>query len=171
MTTISKFRWFWAWDDEKEETWLGEMARQGWHLQVVRPVGNYTFEAGEPRDVAYRLDFFTDHKNKESYLQLFQDAGWEHVGEYGSWQYFRKPVLEGEPPEIFTDNESKIKKYQRVMVLLAVLLPIYIPMLNSLNRRPGILFGIMTFIVFVIMVLFGYSLAMLLRRINQLRKV
>jgi hypothetical protein len=70
----------------------------------------YTFEKGEPRNNFYRLDFLSNYKDKENYLQLFEDAGWSHVGEYGSWQYFRKTALEGETPEIFTDNESKIKK-------------------------------------------------------------
>jgi len=27
--TIRVFRWFWAWEDDREEAWLGEMARRG----------------------------------------------------------------------------------------------------------------------------------------------
>jgi len=33
MATISKIKWFWAWQDEKEEAWLSNMARDGWHLK------------------------------------------------------------------------------------------------------------------------------------------
>ncbi len=34
MKEIKKeFKWFWAWNDEKEEQWLTAMAQQGWHLQ------------------------------------------------------------------------------------------------------------------------------------------
>jgi len=29
MTTMKQFHWFWAWDDEKEENWLREMAQKG----------------------------------------------------------------------------------------------------------------------------------------------
>ena len=29
-TTITRqFRWFWAWDDDKEEAWLRDMSNQG----------------------------------------------------------------------------------------------------------------------------------------------
>ncbi len=30
--TRCKFRWFWAWNDDREEEWLGSMSREGWHL-------------------------------------------------------------------------------------------------------------------------------------------
>ena len=56
MTTLKKFRWFWAWDDEKEEQWLREMAQKGWHLLSVSIPGNYTFEQGAPKGYVYRLD-------------------------------------------------------------------------------------------------------------------
>ena len=69
MTTMKQFHWFWAWDDEKEEAWLREMAQKGWHFQSVTPPGNYTFEKGEPRDDVYRLDRFVDNQNsKADYL-------------------------------------------------------------------------------------------------------
>jgi hypothetical protein len=28
--TIRKFKWYWAWQDEKEERWLSEIAQQGY---------------------------------------------------------------------------------------------------------------------------------------------
>ena len=79
MTTISKFKWFWAWQDEKEEAWLHEMAKEGLHLQRMGLPGSYIFEVGEPRDDYYRMDFITDRKDYQNYLQLFKDAGWEHI--------------------------------------------------------------------------------------------
>ncbi len=169
MTTQKVFRWFWAWDDEKEEAWLRGMAQQGWHLQAVTFPGRYHFEQGTPRDDVYRLDFFTEHRDKAAYLQLFHDAGWEHVEEYGSWEYFRKEAVNGEAPEIFTDPESKIKKYQRLLLVLAATFPIWSITINRLNEREGLFFQAIAFMGFLLILFYIYAIMMLLRRINQLR--
>ncbi len=39
-----------------------------------------------------------------------------------NWQYWRKPIVAGDTPEIFTDNDSKIKKYQRLLLFMAFML-------------------------------------------------
>ncbi len=52
-----KFKWFWAWQDEKEESWLRTMSQQGWHLVSARPFGVYYFRGGDKSDFVYRLDF------------------------------------------------------------------------------------------------------------------
>ena len=46
--TMKTNKWFWPWQDEKEETWLGEMSREGWHLRSVKLLCSYSFEKGEP---------------------------------------------------------------------------------------------------------------------------
>lgn len=109
------------------------MSRQGWHLREIQLLNRYTFESGAPGEVAYRLDFMTNPKDKQDYLQLFQDAGWEYALEYGSWQYFRKAVTTDEVPEIFTDNESKAKKYQRILVLLVIFSVVMNPAIGGGN--------------------------------------
>jgi hypothetical protein len=73
MTTLKQFHWFWAWDDDKEEAWLREMAQKGWHFKSVTMPGYYQFEQGEPRNDFYRLDFFINAKAKSDYVQLFSD--------------------------------------------------------------------------------------------------
>ena len=114
--TIRKIKWFWPWQDENEEAWLRNMSKKGWHLFSLGLPCIYKFRAGEPRDYVYRLDYQTFRKkDKQEYQQLFHDAGWEHVGEVSASQYFRKEAQEGEAPEIFTDVESKIAKYKRVL--------------------------------------------------------
>ena len=40
---MTKYRWFWVWDFEKEERWLNEMAANGWTLVEVGYC-RYTFE-------------------------------------------------------------------------------------------------------------------------------
>lgn len=169
MTALKKFRWFWAWEDEKEEAWLRELAQKGWHFKSVSLPGNYIFEQGGPRDYVYRLDFFTGHKDKANYLLIFQDAGWEYMGEAGSWQYFRKEAVNGEALEIYSDNESKSKKYQRILFIFVALIPIFVVNLNNLNKHPGTFYEVITFMVFCILIFFGYAIIRLGLRINQLK--
>ena len=69
------------------------------------------------------MDYMLMKKDKmDEYLQIFRDAGWEYVGEMSNWRYWRKQVVTDETPEIFTDNESKIRKYQRLLAYMAFFL-------------------------------------------------
>jgi hypothetical protein len=121
ITTIHKLKWFWPWQDDAEEAWLRKMSQQGWRLSNANLFCFYTFQADQPADYVYRLDYQTPAKKEApDYLQLFQDAGWEHVAELSSWHYFRKLHQQGEEPQIFTDVESKIAKYQRLLEALAL---------------------------------------------------
>ena len=131
------FRWWWAWADEAEERWLEDMARQGWHLdQIVFPCV-YRFRAGEPRHDVYRLDFVAGGDRRAEYFQLFRDAGWQHLGQEGGWQYFRKTVRPGEAAEIYTDNASKVTKYQRLVRVLVIFIPILMFNLLITQRHGG----------------------------------
>jgi hypothetical protein len=124
---LIKTRWFWPWQDEKEEAWLEQMSASGWHLSAVGLMGRYTFDEGQPNQYTYRLDFmYSDKKKLPEYLQIFQDAGWEYIGEMANWRYWRKSSLPGETQEIFTDNESKIKKYQRLLLFMGFMLALLI---------------------------------------------
>ncbi len=170
--TLSKNRWFWAWQDDKEETWLREMSLSGWHLVTAAPFGRYTFLSGEARDYVYRLDFQTTaQKDHSTYVKIFEDAGWEFVGAMSGWQYFRKLNQPGETMEIFTDTESKIQKYQRLLVGFVIFLPIYFVLQTPLRSMPDNFF---TFIltIFWMMIILVYIVVVLkiINRINQLKK-
>lgn len=170
---ITKTKWFWAWQDEKEEVWLSEMAKQGLHLEDIQLPGSYKFRKGDPTNYVYRLDYQSlKSRDKNSYLQLFTDAGWEHVGEMGGWVYFRYKVINGEVPEIYSDLESKIGKYQRVLAYLAIFLPLMVVMLPNISaaERYGSFFVILEGLFFLIMVLLAYGIIQLFRRINQLKR-
>lgn len=120
--TKTVFRVLMPWNDQKEERWLAEQERSGWHLKCVRPFG-YTLERGAPAEVAYRLDYQPlARRNREEYLALFFDAGWEHVSTRGEWHLFRKGIVDGQVPEIYTDPQSRIAMYRRVIGFSAVML-------------------------------------------------
>lgn len=170
MTTIKKFHWFWAWDDEKEEIWLRDMSKIGWHFRSVSMPGYYIFEQGNPINYTYRLDYFIDRKDMSNYLQLFQDAGWSYLGDMGGWQYFCKEGLNGEEQEIHSDKESKAKKYQRLMLYLIIFFPIYSNFVLILSRSKIGIMQVFTFLMFVFMLFYIYAMARLLNRITQLKK-
>ena len=168
--TIRKFKWFWAWQDEQEESWLSEMAEQGFHLERISMPGFYHFQIGEPKSFIYRLDYQALRtKDKESYLQLFADAGWEHVGDMSSWVYFRRKVQPGDIPDIYSDVESKIGKYQRIMMYLVIFLPIMIVLFTGAPDQLGPAFLIIKGLFLILLLLYVLAMIQLFRRINQLK--
>jgi len=169
--TLSKFKWFWAWEDEKEEAWLRQMSQSGWRLSSIGFPGIYWFDRAEPADTIYRMDFNIDSKNYPAYLRLFEDAGWEHVLAYGSWQYFRIAAKPGENPEIFTDNTSKITKYQRVMALLVVFLPIWLMLLRIMQKADSLIYLVPFAFFLMLLLVYVFAIVMLIRRISQLKRM
>lgn len=171
--TVSKFKLFGAWNDDKEEAWLSRMAGEGLHLQSLGLPGMYIFVRGEPRPDVYRMDFIVDRKDYQNYLQLFRDAGWEHIGEMGGWQYFRTRQQGGQVPEIYTDNASKTQKYARLIALLTIFMPIFIVMVTRPVTGEGGVFefyNIMKMVLSAFLLLYVYAMVRILMRISQLRK-
>jgi hypothetical protein len=173
MTTKKITHWFWAWDDEREESWLSKMAGEGLHLKSIGAPCFYEFEIGEPRNDVYRLDYILDRKGYPAYLQLFHDAGWEHIGEMGGWQYFRTQAQGSQIPEIYTDKDSKALKYQRVIITLIIFLPI----LMMFAIRPVSADSPFTelylagkFILDLFLILYAYAIIRIYGRMRQLKK-
>lgn len=116
------YKFFWAWDFDKEEAWLNKMAHDG---QCLKHVGlfRYDFEECIPESYHYRLEFLEDLPDQakgQNYLAFLEDMGVEHVGTYFRWIYLRKKKENG-PFELFSDNESKIKHLNRILNLLLVI--------------------------------------------------
>lgn len=179
--TKKVFRLWWAWNDEKEERWMEARAREGWHVRTFGPFF-CTLEAGPPAEIAYRLDYQNASslppKNREEYLDIFRDAGWEHVGDYAGWFCFRHPAGDGPPPEIHTDAESRIAKYKRLMAVLGFFLAFLLFMAigrglegGGMAARSPFLTGLYwtaRFCQLAVAVLLGYALIRLCRRVRQL---
>lgn len=170
--TMKKFRWFWAWNDEKEEKWLEAMSKKGWHLESIGFAGTYHFRKGQPKEYSYCLDFRTGvSKGLEEFKQICRDAGWEELGRRGSWYYFRKESTGGKKPEFFSDKQSRIQKYRRLIIFLAIFLPILLNGLRIIFKSEAswVLSAIGIMYVFLIV---GWIFVMvrLLLRVHQLRK-
>jgi len=177
-TTRTVFHLFWAWQDEKEERWLREMARKGWHLRRAGVI-RYTFERGDPAEVVYRVDYQNlRSRDRAEYLGIFRAAGWEHVGEVSSWHFFRTEADAGADPQIFSDAESRVAMHKRVLAVLIVFLPILnIGVMNLMRGphpgRPDWLenvFVVGTVLYVLIMLLWAYAIVRIAVRIRQLQR-
>jgi hypothetical protein len=174
---VQKRKWFWSWQDEKQEAWLSEMSQQGLHLKELGYFGAYRFESGPPKRYSYRLDFM-NKKRTDDYFQFIRDAGWEHLGTLAGWQYWRKEFHEGVSPEFFTDSESKIQKYQRLLLSLMISSPAMMAMmligLAMFKKFPGrhpSWFVVLFISVFLFVILFSALNALMVQsRIKKLKQ-
>ncbi|MBD8070718.1 DUF2812 domain-containing protein [Bacillus sp. PS06] len=115
---IVKYR-FYA-DYEKEEKWVNEMAAQGWHLKKFS-LGRFTFEEGEPGAFIYRNEFINlSVDEKKDYFEFLKNSGITIINEFGGWVYMRKAASDG-PFELYTDSNSKIAYYKRVLNIFLLL--------------------------------------------------
>jgi hypothetical protein len=169
------FKVIWAWEDDREEEWLSEMSRQGWHLYDTAPCVYY-FQRGKPLNVTYRLDYkLTVQKDYQEYLRLFKDAGWELVDVMANWHYFRIQPGNDRRPELYNDNRSKVEKYRRLLwtILPIFLINLYLPNWKIFLFDPLRSFdasGLLRLIIFFVpKILLGYGLVMILLRIHRLR--
>lgn len=110
---MKKFKIFW--DFEAEERYLNEMAKQGHMLKKYSAFGFYHFEDGEPQELNYKVDYrmFKSKGELDSYVNLFEDAGWKHVygTQFSANQYFL-PVGEDAGTDIFSDKVSAATRYK-----------------------------------------------------------
>ena len=115
--TKIKLRFFTIPQWEQEAQWLRSMHKKGWKLQRITLPCWYRFERCTPEDVIYQLDFNPEGiEQKEEYVQMFQDCGWEYIQDMAGYSYFRKAVSEmsDADEEIFCDEDSRLDMMKRV---------------------------------------------------------
>ena len=140
-----EFHMFLLTDYEEEEEFLRRRHLEGFRFIKVKIPGIYYFEKCPPEDMVYKLDFNPqNHKNKDSYHQMYRDYGWEYIQDLNEYSYFRKAVKEASPEdlEIFNDNTSKLDMLFRIFKLrmlpaLAILFLIVIPCLINVLNSPA----------------------------------
>lgn len=132
----TKFKFYFAWDYQKEEKWLNEMSDIG--LQLV-DVGmcRYVFEDNNKDRYIYRLELLDNvlsNSKSISYIRFLEETGVEHVGSVLRWAYFRKKAGDGEF-ELYSDIDSKIKHCKRILFLFFCVTPInVINLINMTNN-------------------------------------
>lgn len=135
-TTIHKLYW----DFEKEELWLNDLAARGLALTDYC-WGTYRFEQSAPGQWQYRIELLPQNARKPAsreYLDFMADAGVQTVATYMSWVYFRKATADG-PFELFSDLESRIAHYTRVLTFFSSLMAALVPLaaVSVINLTSG----------------------------------
>ncbi len=107
---------FWAWEFEKEERWLNQMAQEGWALQNAG-FSTFTFEKCEPGEYIVRMAMLDDSSNFKEFMEEM-DA--EKVGACMRWVYFRRKAALG-TFEMFSDIDSRVAHLDRIGKQLSVI--------------------------------------------------
>ena len=86
-----------AYDVERIESWLQDLAREGWVLegQSAYWLGFFTFVKAEPQEIRYRLEpkkerhsNFTNAPDEEE-EDLYKEYGWEFVTQFHYFYIYR----------------------------------------------------------------------------------
>lgn len=163
------------WDYEREERWLNEMASRGW--QFVRYVfGRYHFQQGEPGEWIYRVELLPANPRSAAgreYLSLLKESGAEAVSTYARWVYLRRPATMG-PFELFSDLESRIGHYQRVLKFFTTALGTLVGCIGALivvsSDSGGLAFQIPLVIVAAAIAVLAAQSVRVSRRARSLRR-
>ena len=119
---------FYIGEFEQEAAWLSFMHKEGWKFLSTDGF-HYQFEKAEKEHWIYELDYKENGIPEEEYLRMYQDFGWEYVGNFYNWCYFRKKVTGEEKCDtsLFSDKESKLELCKRILKgQLLKLLPIFL---------------------------------------------
>ena len=114
---------FWAWEFDKEEQWLNDMAAKGKALVSARYL-TYEFEDSAPGEYAVRLEMLEHAPTSpegQQYIEFVESTGAEYVGKVMKWVYFRKKTADG-PFELHGDNATRIKHLGGIIRLLKPLM-------------------------------------------------
>lgn len=166
---------------EQEAAWLSFMHREGWKF-VSTDGFHYKFEKAENEDWVYELDYKENGVAEDDYIQMYRDFGWEYVGHFNNWFYFRKKRIEGESTDTsaFSDRESKLELCKRILRgQLLRLLPIfilygsYIALIFFTDTLPkeGFLGGLFNGMALASMIVFIFLLANYISQMWRIRKM
>lgn len=125
---IVKYKFFLIHMYKEEEAWLEYMSSMGYHLVSVFFGFRFTFVKGEPAKYKYSLDYRKSYELSSDYLQLFEDAGWQYIGSYLRWHYFRTSKCEN-TVDIFSDSSDIIERNRNLISLTTILLGVILTIL------------------------------------------
>ena len=122
---VKKLKFAWMYSPDKTEQWLESMARKGLNLHRVNTIGNvFYFIKGEPRRMAYRLDYQSGPT--ASYYAIHREAGWNEkftsFSNLEKWTIWSKAYGENEErPELYSDQSSRLKHARRIAITYTAL--------------------------------------------------
>ncbi|HFR3538027.1 DUF2812 domain-containing protein [Streptococcus iners] len=144
METKTECKVFFITDFSQQASYLSEMHQQGWKLVKISWLFFYHFEKCQPEEVVYQVDFKeSKNKDRDSYLRMYEDYGWELVVSCQNFNIFRKPAKMGEL-ELYGDRESKVEFVKTIFQRRYLLsLGLYFILLGTnMRSHPAFVLGI-----------------------------
>lgn len=92
VDTKRVFKFWWAWNFDKEEAWLNNMANSGYLLEDVTWMV-YKFRRCEPGEYIIRVAY---QNNSPDYISFMNELGAEQITYNMGWQYFKRKTEQGE---------------------------------------------------------------------------
>ncbi|MDY3014223.1 MAG: DUF2812 domain-containing protein [Evtepia sp.] len=168
------FRLYFAWDYQREEAWLNQMAEEGWALEESNGL-RYRFRRSQPGQWVVRLDrpaFSMDSQEGQEYLDLIQESGAQWVGGINRWIYLRRPAALG-PFSVYSDlagEEALLLRARRQILIPGVLLFLLLVLAigGAVRGDRALLPALITWAVVLGMLTAG--LIQLQRQLGQLRR-
>jgi acetoin utilization deacetylase AcuC-like enzyme len=90
-------------DFEEEQAFLTSNHAEGWRLFSIKGK-KYTFQKCDKEGFVYQIDFNPDECQKDEYIQLYTDFGWQFVAERDGRFYFCKSGRSEDESMIFSDS-------------------------------------------------------------------
>nr|MDA8195291.1 DUF2812 domain-containing protein [Thermaerobacter sp.] len=113
-----------VWQHKQEEHQLDRLSEEGVHLEKPGFLFS-TFRTDPEVRYVYRLDYQPALRAQAAvadYRALFEDAGWEYMGRWAGWYYFRKSWVPQGVVDVYTDRQSIRNLYRRIQRMIGVVL-------------------------------------------------
>ncbi len=142
--TIRKLRPNDYWRIGEHESWFGDMAAEGLHLQGIGKLFA-VFEKGEPRETKYRIDI-TKNGITEEQKSLYKEYGWDYVAGYGKFNIFSSPEslhaaeLHTDPEEQSYTLRALDRELKRNTGIIAILVALIFVLIGSMLFIGGTFF-------------------------------
>ena len=145
-----------AWEYEREVEDLNRMSEEGWQLEQGGCLHS-VFRKNDKVRYIYQLDYTPRLQDKDRYLELFSEQGWEYINStFNGWHYFKKVYSEDlseEEKVIYTDKQSLYEMQNRYVVMLrafvvlaCVMAPLYLFM-GVMHQEPAIMIEALVFVI------------------------
>ncbi len=128
-----------AYDVEKIESWLTDMAKEGWILEKEGEIfGWLSFVQDAPRSVAYRLETKEPSKGfgdvpDQDFRELCGEYGWEYVDSYGNFFIYRSTRADFREMNTDLQVQAAAMKAGRRQSMITVFLDVFL--LNYFFRQ------------------------------------
>lgn len=101
------------------ERWFEEQETGGWHVEKLGQWSSIlmTLKRDTPRRYRYVVDMQFSHR--KDYIAMYEQFGWEYVGQMASSYVWRKEYT-GERPESFTDQENIERRSNRFAIAVLI---------------------------------------------------